>query len=962
PYYRQFTVDDGLPSNEVYQVRVQSNGMVWFATDRGIARFDGIKFDAFSQNNGLADPTTIVMTEAPAGNMWFGTLSGRLFKMQGDSLVPHPQNALLDSIIDSQNIQAIAIRNDTTWVGLDREVTFRLTKDGQIHRLIEVKSTSTYGLYFKRIDSLQKVFGAQNENQKSLIYKKSQKIQLFFPDFFPPQKTRTYDYPKGSNHGYTNHDFLQVTPNEILFSEAGLLLLLQKDQGLKVIQQNHWGTASMIKDRKGKVWIGNLNGGVWVLDPTNNYAVIHRFLPSMRISSVRQDQEGGYWFSTLNNGVIYMPNVNLRHYTLPQITTDLKIHNLEVLDDQLLIGGLRTGVLALQKAQDGFHEQVLQVTYPIYAFQNLDITPDQSIWATGDSTMYVKMPKSDWTSLSGWGKHFLHYEGENIITVQRNTFRKYNIYKKEILFENKIPGVRAIDFHRDLSGNFWMAGLHGAYAFDSQKFNLHQLPFLKSKIRVNCLTSDSTYLYGATFGKGVFQYHRGDSTFRWITEKDGLVSNTCSAITLDPNGRLWIGTNQGISVFQPSTTGWSLVKTIGRFDGFKAHKVNCLKVYRGRMWIGTDVGLWSLPFEGLAKNKFVPKVLITQKDILSREGKRTWGNRELTHWEINLRFSFAAPLYRNGGEIAYRCVLQPTDSIYRYSNSSDPSVQFNSLLPGAYTVAVQAQNSDGHWGPATTYDFVIRPPYWATWWFRSLLVMVAIALIGGFIVYRYRIQMLKTQWQLQVYESEQKALFAQINPHFIYNALHSAQYYLTSNQGIKAGDHLARFAKLMRGILENSKASFFSIEKELELLELYISLEQERFDGAFEYRIEIDAEVDQLTEIPSMILQPLVENALWHGILNRKDKQGMLTVSFLPEKNGVKISIRDNGIGRKAVQKMQANQNRVHESSGLELIHNRLNILSKYKSRKFNLAFVDHEDETGNPTGTEAQIFLRYEN
>ncbi|MGD1848769.1 MAG: two-component regulator propeller domain-containing protein, partial [Salibacteraceae bacterium] len=98
PYYRQFTVDDGLPSNEVYQVRVQSNGTVWFATDRGIARFDGNKFDAFTQNHGLADPTTIVMTEDPAGNMWFGTLSGRLFIMQGDCLVPHPQNALLDSI------------------------------------------------------------------------------------------------------------------------------------------------------------------------------------------------------------------------------------------------------------------------------------------------------------------------------------------------------------------------------------------------------------------------------------------------------------------------------------------------------------------------------------------------------------------------------------------------------------------------------------------------------------------------------------------------------------------------------------------------------------------------------------------------------------------------------------------------------------------------------------------------
>ncbi|MGD1848835.1 MAG: histidine kinase [Salibacteraceae bacterium] len=961
PSYRQFSLADGLPSNEVYQVRVQSNGLIWFATDRGSARFDGNQFVSFTESDGLEDIVTLVMTEDPEGNMWFGALSGQLFKMQDDSLVPHPQNDLLDSLIINQNIQSFAVRNDTTWVGCDQSFSFRLTSNGEIKQLLKVQKNHACGLFFQKIDDRQVVFAKKAIKVPISKNKLRTANQLFLPGVMTGGEIVTCPFPDTTRAGYSNIDFLQVKKGELLFVESGLLYYWKKDIGSKFLYKGRFGTASMILNTRSQVLIGDLNGGVLVMDPNLDYRLVHRFLPSMKVSSICQDKEGGYWFATLNNGVIYAPNLDFRQYTLPQKTDKLNINSLHVAKDQLYMGAQNVGVLSLESSVQTLLDYSLHLELPVNDLQFLDMSSDNTFWAMERKTKYVRQPGSQWIQYPNYGRHVIDFNGETVKYIQRNAYREFKLKSVEVSREEVIQEIRTLDVHTDLYGEVWIAGIHGAFAFDTNEIFAEKLPFFEEETRVNCLYSDSLYLYGATFGKGVFQYHLQDATVRWITTEDGLASNTCSALTIDPYGKLWVGTNQGVSVMQPDSVGWSLVKNLHQFDGLEAQKINCLKAYQGLMWFGTDIGLWSTPLNDLSVNDFAPQVLITGKEILSREGGKSWQARELTYRENNLRFSFAAPLYRNGGEIKYRCVLYPNDSIYRYSNSSYPSVQYNSLAPGEYALAVQAQNSDGRWGPETAYSFVINPPYWGTWWFRALVVLVASSLIGGFIYYRYRVKMRESQWQMKVYESEHKALFAQINPHFIYNALHSAQYYLTSNQGTKAGDHLARFARLMRGILENSKASFFSIEKELELVELYISLEKERFDDAFEYRIEIDPKVDQLMEIPSMIIQPLVENALWHGILNRQDENGLLVLTVQAQKHGVLISIRDNGIGRKAVHELQAQQNRVHESSGLDLINNRLKILSSYKSREFHLSFVDHEDESGKPMGTEAQIFLEYE-
>ena len=361
----------------------------------------------------------------------------------------------------------------------------------------------------------------------------------------------------------------------------------------------------------------------------------------------------------------------------------------------------------------------LHLELPVNDLQFLDMSSDNTFWAMERKTKYVRQPGSQWIQYPNYGRHVIDFNGETVKYIQRNAYREFKLKSVEVSREEVIQEIRTLDVHTDLYGEVWIAGIHGAFAFDTNEIFAEKLPFFEEETRVNCLYSDSLYLYGATFGKGVFQYHLQDATVRWITTEDGLASNTCSALTIDPYGKLWVGTNQGVSVMQPDSVGWSLVKNLHQFDGLEAQKINCLKAYQGLMWFGTDIGLWSTPLNDLSVNDFAPQVLITGKEILSREGGKSWQARELTYRENNLRFSFAAPLYRNGGEIKYRCVLYPNDSIYRYSNSSYPSVQYNSLAPGEYALAVQAQNSDGRWGPETAYSFVINPPYWGTWWINN---------------------------------------------------------------------------------------------------------------------------------------------------------------------------------------------------------------------------------------------------
>jgi two-component system, LytTR family, sensor kinase len=206
-------------------------------------------------------------------------------------------------------------------------------------------------------------------------------------------------------------------------------------------------------------------------------------------------------------------------------------------------------------------------------------------------------------------------------------------------------------------------------------------------------------------------------------------------------------------------------------------------------------------------------------------------------------------------------------------------------------------------------------------------------------------------------ESQLTALRAQMNPHFIFNALNSVQQYILQGNIDEANRYLSKFSKLQREILNNSDQSFITLEKEKEILELYLQLEQLRFNGNFEYSIIIDEEID-ITEvkIPPMLVQPFVENAIWHGLMPKQGER-KVQIKFMLNSDMLECLITDNGIGREAAAMLKEKASTSHQSKGMTIVNERLQILRQQYQQPFEVSITDIVDAGNNLCGT--QVLLK---
>jgi LytS/YehU family sensor histidine kinase len=258
---------------------------------------------------------------------------------------------------------------------------------------------------------------------------------------------------------------------------------------------------------------------------------------------------------------------------------------------------------------------------------------------------------------------------------------------------------------------------------------------------------------------------------------------------------------------------------------------------------------------------------------------------------------------------------------------------------------------------------VILTPIWKRPWFWLLLTGLSVFVLSAAVLFRIR-QIKKnerkeTEAQVALARNELKALRAQMNPHFVFNSLNSIQHFILTNKSADAGKYLNKFARLMRVILNNSEKSLITIREELEYLQLYLDLEEMRFEGKFKSHIDIAGDIDvDYFEIPAMLLQPYVENAILHG-LTPKEGEGRLEIKMRLNKNTLICSVIDNGIGREKAREMrQLSKRKDHTSLGMKITHDRLELINRLNGSHLSLTITDLYKEDGSPAGTRVDIFI----
>ena len=290
-----------------------------------------------------------------------------------------------------------------------------------------------------------------------------------------------------------------------------------------------------------------------------------------------------------------------------------------------------------------------------------------------------------------------------------------------------------------------------------------------------------------------------------------------------------------------------------------------------------------------------------------------------------------------------------------------------SLSPGDYQLQVKAVNSDGISSekPAVI-KFSINRPWYASTWFILLIFVLIIAVVYFVLRVRSRAAIKKIAkeeaYKRQLSEMELKALRAQMNPHFLFNAINSIQYFLIKNKGDEAKGYLSKFSLLVRNVLNHSRQEFITISEEVKGLKLYMDIEKLRFESEFDYEINISSELDEdFDKVPVMMIQPFVENAIWHGLMQKKEGKGKIIVNFAVKEDCIVVSVEDNGIGRTQNNKIKEKQiDNKRTSLGLQIINERINLFNTYRSHKMEFFVIDLYSENNKPQGTKVILYIPF--
>ena len=245
-----------------------------------------------------------------------------------------------------------------------------------------------------------------------------------------------------------------------------------------------------------------------------------------------------------------------------------------------------------------------------------------------------------------------------------------------------------------------------------------------------------------------------------------------------------------------------------------------------------------------------------------------------------------------------------------------------------------------------------------------LIVLIFLLPILGFLIFRiyaYRQNAINSKLMHRTLDLEQRMLRAQMNPHFIFNAMNSIQSFVTTNDSYSAEKYLARFSRLMRYILENSSKQYVCFEDELKMLRLYIELEQLRFDNKFTFEINVPADIDsEFIFIPPMLSQPYIENAIVHGLCNRLDNNGILKISYEIVDKLLICIIEDNGIGRANAELLKSQKTELHKSMGMQVTKERFDMLAKSNKVDFSTEVIDLLDESLSPLGSKVKLVITF--
>lgn len=957
-YFKNYTVDNGLPFVQVSAIFQDDEGNLWTGGYGGLSKFNGRKFTNYTPKNGLVHHWVTSIVQDKKGVMWIGTINGL-------STYHHKKftNYTTDNGLPGNSIRAIVNdANGDLWFATNNGLA---RYDGKSFYAL----TTANGLLSDDVLSLYL------DKNKTLWIGTSKGLCSYSNNVITQhnQKQPKYSVAIKSIVIDSAQSLWMATPNGLLGFSNGNYTLYTTQNGLpdNVIR-------TIVIDTKGLMWLGT-NKGMVRVGSEKNKIIFKNYEPDNVLSSkivecMYVDYEGNIWVGTFNGLYRYKGDVFGLFAEKEGLTNTFIFQILRLKNNELFVGS----------AGSGFY------LFDDYRFRNFSITDGLS-----GNTVNTAITNDDgtvWIGTDGGlslfnGKSFVNYKKKDgLISDSVSALYKdkngdlwiggnqgITIYKDKkfnaIHLKGKFSNFDIWAIHRDKKGQLWLGSYLGGLFKQKSDGSFYECASeigLPSNSIFNILeTSDGDLIFGTLDGGFLYD---GKTIHRFSVD-EGLSSDLVYSIVLDADENIWAGANQGmckINTKEFKKTGKKIIHQYGKEEGFQGVESNTnggFKDADGTMWFGTVNGLIKYSPQYDFPNKLEPKTSIVSVVVNDRDTTLP-NNAQLKHYMNTLAFEFIGVSLTNPNKVMYMYMLEGVDKTWSLPTKENV-VKYSGLQNGTYTLKVLSANNEGVWNQApVTLTFTILPPFWKAWWFRILLTIAIMLLLFTF--FYYRLNQVRTEerkrseLEKRIASIELIALRSQMNPHFIFNTMSSIQNYISANDTDAALRYLSRFAKLMRAIMENTKQSTITIKDELDTLKLYLELESMRFTGKFHYEINIDKNIDvNYDEIPSMLIQPYVENAIIHGLLP-KGQGGKLVVDLVKKDNFIVCTIEDNGVGRTKSKELSKNRLAKHKSMGMSITKERLTILnySAKTENKLSEEIVDLLDKEGNSLGTKIIIYV----
>jgi Histidine kinase len=435
-----------------------------------------------------------------------------------------------------------------------------------------------------------------------------------------------------------------------------------------------------------------------------------------------------------------------------------------------------------------------------------------------------------------------------------------------------------------------------------------------------------------------------------------LKTNLNEDVYFENDSVLWIASYKGIAkvYFSLRDSLNTRIKCYTREDGLCSDQVNAIIGFNGHIWLATNEGICYFKPESLRETQC--EIPVYFGNVFINGVKRNPDSLDLKFNQNNLLIQFHGLYYKATSGVRYKVRLKGREP-WKYTNQG--FVQYFNLPAGEYEFEVAAEDEACKYAsPLIKLRFVIRARFIDTVWFKGLLIFCALAIVFYIAYLLLRYQRLKAQNFIHLHKAEFKALNYQINPHFIFNVLNSIQYYILRKDSDKAVHFLNSFSILIRRIVTNSRQQYISIIEEIECLKEYMDLEKLRLDNKFDYEINIDSSINIEAKILlPMIIQPVIENAIWHGIVP-SGTRGRVKVDFAYDNKNIVVTVEDNGVGLNPDWENDTKSPQ-HLSMAMTNVKERLKIIGDLNDDDtWYIRMLDKRAKGGNESGT--LVFIRF--